>query len=113
MCKSAAKAAKPTPPPKKSYAYLGNLDVQGWYAEITRLYKLSVDHNLELHSPDRNIIITCGNGGAQIGHIGGPHATFTVNINMPNAVLVLEFKRWLEEFASNSSRLSPSRGSIP
>jgi hypothetical protein len=97
MPKPAAKAAKTSTPPKKSYAYLGELDVQGWYAEISRLYKLSADHNLRLHSADRNIIVTHDAGGAQIGHIGGPYATFTVNINMPDALLVTEFERWLEE----------------
>jgi hypothetical protein len=97
MGKPAAKAAETSTPPKKSYAYLGKLDVQGWYAEITRLYKLSVDHNLGLHSADGNIILHHGAGGAQIVHIGGPYATFTININMPDADLVTEFERWLEE----------------
>ena len=97
MRKPAAKAAKMLTPPKKSYAYLGKLDVLGWYAEITRLYQLSVDHDLGLHSADRFIIVTPGNGGSQIGHIGGPYATFTLNVNMPDALLVAEFERWLEE----------------
>ncbi|MGD0186964.1 MAG: hypothetical protein ABSC25_17160 [Roseiarcus sp.] len=76
---------------------LYQLDVKGWYAEITRLYKLSVDHDLGLHSIDRNIIVIPEAGGAVIGHIGGPFATFVVNVNMPDAMICAEFERWLEE----------------
>jgi hypothetical protein len=36
---------------------LQKLDVEGWWTELTRLYKLSVDHNLGLHSDDPTIII--------------------------------------------------------
>ena len=52
MRKSPAKTPKP---PTRNYAYLKQLDAEGWYAELTRLCKLSVDNDLRLFKGDPNI----------------------------------------------------------
>lgn len=94
------KAKKISPsatPPQKDYSYLRKLDTRGWYKELIRLHRLSVDHNLGLHSEDRYIIVKRSKGGADIFQLGGPYASFTVNLNMPDALLVAEFDRWLQE----------------
>ena len=72
-------------------------NVQGWYAELTRVYRLSVDHGLGLHTPDPRILVYNGAEGTSILQIAGPFATFTVNVNMPDKLLNAEFNRWLEE----------------
>ena len=83
--------------PIKDYSYLRTLDLQGWYQELTRLYTLSVDYNLGLHRADNNIIVIRKDSGTTIGHIGGPIASFVVNVSAPDAIIKAEFERWLEE----------------
>ena len=86
---------------RKSYARVERLNakgsVRGWYKELMRLYKLSVDHNLGLHSDHPNIIVIRKARGTTIVHRGGPTASFVVNVNAPDAIIYAQFDRWLEE----------------
>jgi hypothetical protein len=65
-------------PPRKDYRYLTGLDDEGWYKELTRLYQLSVEHDLGLHKADPNIVVRreASEGGkageVSIGQIGMP-----------------------------------------
>ena len=89
--------------PKETTSRLRHLDVQGWYEELTRIYKLSVDHDLWLADvlPGMFIWSPVGKPGeateTTIGYIAGPTAKFVVNVNMPDANIHAEFKQWLEE----------------
>ena len=99
-------------PPSKSYTYLNKLDAKGWLEEITRLYKLSVEHNLKLHPSDPNIFVypTVGVSGQQtgmtIGQIGepalrlghrkdhlnvGPWLPLSINLAAADATIMAEF----------------------
>jgi hypothetical protein len=72
-------------------------DVEGWYGELERVYRSSVEHNLGLHKEDPRIKIINNAGPVTLVHIAGPFASFTVNVNMPDAILHAEFDRWLTQ----------------
>ena len=113
MLKPATKPSSTKPSPKlpdeiaqllkETTSRLRHLDVQGWYEELTRIYKLSVDHDLWLADvlPGMFIWSPVGKPGeateTTIGYIAGPTAKFVVNVNMPDANIHAEFKQWLEE----------------
>jgi hypothetical protein len=94
---------KPNPPKdiaarlKTDYVHLRQLDAQGWYVELTRLYRLSVDHKLRLHAKHRHLVALSDAGVASIVHVGGPYASFIVNVNAPDAIITAQFERWREE----------------
>lgn len=101
--------ATPTLPPnvvcrlKETSARLATLDAAGWLKELTEVYRLSVEHDLKLADVLPGMFLYCriGNPGEKtetmISQIGGPHASFIVNTNMPDAYIFEQFERWLEE----------------
>jgi hypothetical protein len=116
---------------KRDYAYLKKLDAKGWYAELTRLYKLSVDHDLGLHKDDPNIIIIRKAGeadGTTIGQIGVATVQFVgrrgegfwvprerlpaliVNVDAPDEVILRDLKRTLKAVRSHSDAPVVARG---
>jgi hypothetical protein len=110
---------KPDAPPEvqrdiqETTSRLKQHTVQGWYYELTRVHRLSVEHGLGLHTDDPRILVRNSAGETSIVHVGGPFASFTVNLNMPDALLNSEFDRWLEEGRKQvgSPVVKPGRGS--
>lgn len=114
-------AAKRPDPPPRDYTYLSQLDARGWYAELTRLFKLSVDHDLGLAELSPTIILYCklGNPGeateTEMGHFGLPTVqlisrdegghwlsyerlpAIIVNVDAPDDVIFKQLKRMLGE----------------
>lgn len=80
------------------YSYLPKLKVAGWYAELTRLYSMSVSHGLGLHAHDPSIVVMRKDDGTvDIAQIGGPFSPFIVSLNAPDAILHAQFTTWLQE----------------
>jgi hypothetical protein len=72
--------AKPPEPPKLNLTRidirLQQLDVKGWWRELTKLHLLSVLHSLGLRTDDPNILTIRGRGKTAIGQIGVPTVQF-------------------------------------
>lgn len=111
----------PEPPEPWEYGYLDQLDLRGWYKELTRLYKLSVDHDLGLVELSPTIILYCnlanpgeatetemvqfglptvqlvgrGDGGYWLPSERLP--ALIVNVGAPDKVIFQELKQLLEE----------------
>jgi hypothetical protein len=114
-------AAKRPDPPTCDYTYLSQLDATGWYAELTRLFKLSVDHDLGLAELSPTITLYCklGNPGeateTEMGHFGLPTVQLVgpnqggywlsgerlpaviVNVDAPDDIIFKKLKRMLRE----------------
>jgi len=96
-------------------------DARGWYEELTRLYKLSIDYDLGFVELSPNIIVYCrlGEPGeeteTEVVHFGLPTVEFVgpnnsgywlpsdrlpaiiVNVNAPSRVISEQLKRMLAE----------------
>jgi hypothetical protein len=105
----------------RDYSHLQQLDAKGWYDQLTRLCKLSIDKNLGLFKGDPNIVVfsRLGKPGeateTTIGQIGVPTVQFigpreegfrlplerlpalVVNVEAPDEVIQSELKLWLKE----------------
>jgi hypothetical protein len=72
--------AKPPKPPTLNLTRidirLQQLDVNGWWRELTKLHLLSVLHGLGLHIDNPNIPTIRGGGKTAIGQIGVPTVQF-------------------------------------
>ncbi|WP_294532954.1 hypothetical protein [uncultured Rhodoblastus sp.] len=77
-----------------------------WLEEISHLHCLSVQHDLRLHSDDQRIVVKNG----ELVQIGGPYASFTVNLNAPNDCIIADFDRWLRVVRKEVASLVRKRG---
>jgi hypothetical protein len=109
------------PKPTRDYRYLEQLDPLGWYRELTRLVRLSVDYDLGLVELSPDLILSCtweGPGketGTDLAHIGTQTIQLVgqqekgywldsrrlpaiiVNPAAPDAIIIKELKKTLKE----------------
>ena len=126
--------AKPPKPPNRNYRDLKNLDAQGWLKELTRLFRLSVDHDLRLCDVQPNMFVFCewGKPGqtfeTSIGFIGTPTVQFIgarstnfcippercpaliINVHAPDSIILSEVKLWLSEIRKHLKPPVAKRG---
>lgn len=118
----------------KDWGNLENLDLSGWYKEISDLCRFSVDNDLGLFEGDPNITLTCEigrqseKGETNLGQIGVRLVRFLptgetghwvypfqlpaliVNLNAPDEVIIREVTEALKEMRDRSGSPVPKSG---
>jgi len=77
-------------------ALASQLDLTGWYRELSTIRLASETLGLALHVDDPRIRIIQRPDGVDILQVSGPHANFAANLGMSNVALKEHFERWLE-----------------